>query len=440
MTEGSTAQATGRRHVAIIGAGIVGVSCAIWLLRDGHRVTLIDRAGPGEGTSFGNGGVLASCAIVPVQGPGLIGRAPGMVLNRDQPLFVRWRHLPRAAPWLAKYLAHANAPDARRIAAALAPIVGDSLADHLALAAGSDAERWIVPTDYLYLYRDRAAFLGDSFGWDLRAAHGFEWREIEAGALDAFDPVFSDDLSFAVQLGNHGRIRDPAGYVRDLAAYAGTLGARTLRGEVDAIRCEGGAVRGVRTGSATVDCDAVVLATGVWSAKLAGSLGLAVPLESERGYHIDLWGASPVPKVPAMIAGGKFVMTPMDGRLRLAGVVEFGGLDAGPSRAPFDLLLRQARAAIPGLTWEDKTEWMGHRPAITDSIPVIGEIPGVRGAFVGFGHHHVGLTGGPKTGRVLARMIGGRKAEIDLAPYSPARFMGSRRARTGRHHEQGDRK
>ncbi len=148
-----------------------------------------------------------------------------------------------------------------------------------------------------------------------------------------------------------------------------------------------------------------------------------MPLESERGYHIDLWGASKMPRSPVMIASGKFVATPMQDRLRLAGIVEFGGLRAQPSRAPFALLLRQIKAAIPGIAWREAREWMGHRPAIADSIPVIGEVPGVRGAYLGFGHHHVGLTGGPKTGRLLAQLVSGQRPNIDLAPYAPSRFQ-----------------
>ncbi|TYB87763.1 FAD-dependent oxidoreductase [Oceaniovalibus sp. ACAM 378] len=411
-----------KRHVAIVGAGIVGVSAAIWLLRDGHRVTLIDRAGPGEGTSFGNGGVLASCGIVPVTGPGLIRRAPGMLFDRDQPLFLRWAYLPRLMPWLVKYLRHANDADTRRIAAAMAPIVGDSLADHLALSAGTGAERFVVPSDYLYVYRDRAAFQADAFGWSIRADHGFTWEEMERPALTAWDPIFAPEQSFAVKLANHGRITDPGAYVKALADHAVSLGAHLILADVSDVVRDGGRISGVRAGGETIPCDAALIATGVWSKPLAARLGIDVPLESERGYHIELWDPSVMPKAPMMIASGKFVVTPMDGRLRLAGVIEFGGLDAAPSRAPFDLLLRHAKAAMPGLTWARQTEWMGHRPAPADSIPVIGESPSVPGAFLGFGHHHVGLTGGPKTGRLLAQMIAGRRPNTDMTPYDPARF------------------
>lgn len=410
------------KTVAIIGAGIVGVSTALWLQRDGHKVILIDRAGPGEGTSFGNGGVLASCSIVPVTGPGLIRKAPMMALSRNQPLFLKWGYVPRLLPWLVKYLSHANAPDTRRIAAAVKEIVGDSLADHQALAAGTRAEKWIVPSDYLFIYNDRAHYDGDAFGWSIRRDHGYVWDELEGEAFHAYDPAFSPDLNFATKLGNHGRITDPGQYVKDLAAEVESAGGRILKADVEDILRENGTVTGVRAKGETIACDAAVIATGVWSGPLCKKLGLKVPLESERGYHLEFWEPSVMPKSPVMVASGKFVMTPMEGRLRAAGVVEFGGLDAPPSRPPFDLLMRNVKAALPGLTWRETREWMGHRPAPSDSIPVIGEIPGTRGAFAGFGHHHIGLTGGPKTGRLLAQMISGRQPNIDLTPYSPARF------------------
>ena len=170
-------------------------------------------------------------------------------------------------------------------------------------------------------------------------------------------------------------------------------------------------------------CDGAVLAAGAWSGRLAAKFGLKAPLETERGYHLELWEPSVMPRSPVMVASGKFVATPMDGRLRLAGVVEFGGLKAAPSRAPYRLLEQNIRAAMPGLTWKRTVEWMGHRPSMADSIPVIGEVPGLSGAYAAFGHDHVGLTGGPKTGRIMAQIISGTRPNIDLDPYSPARFM-----------------
>ena len=414
---------TGNKTVAIVGAGIVGVATAVWLQREGYNVILIDRAGPGEGTSYGNGGILASCSVVPVTVPGLIRKAPGMLLDRDSPLFLRLSYLPRLLPWLTRYLLHTRPQETRRIATALEKIVGDSLEQHQTIAKGTPAEKWIVPSDYLFVYRDRAHFEGDAFGWSLRRELGFQWDELEADAFKSYDPVFSNEQGFAARLRNHGYITDPGQYVKDLAEHVVANGGRLIAANVSGFAREHGRITGVICDGEPIDCDAAVLTAGVWSKPLAAQLGVDVPMETERGYHVELIEPNIVPRSPVMVASGKFVVTPMEGRLRLAGIVEFGGLDAPPSRAPFELLVKQATAALPGLKWKDRRDWMGHRPAPADSIPVIGEVPGLRGAFCGFGHHHIGLTGGPKTGRLLAQIISGKRPNLDLSIFSPARHI-----------------
>ncbi len=413
----------GKKTVAIVGAGIVGVSTALWLLRDGHEVVLIDRLGPAEGTSFGNAGVLASSGVVPVTVPGLIAKAPIMLLDPGSPLFLRWSYLPRLLPWLVRFLSHCRASETRRIARALGPILGDSLEQHRALAQGTGAEKWIVPSDYVFVYPNRAAYEAEAFGWSLRRECGFDWEEMDAAALRAYDPAFGAGADFAVRIPGHGFIADPGRYVKDLAAHFEARGGRGLKAEVRDIGREGGRVTGLETDRGTIDCDTVVISAGVWSGPLARRLGLRLPLESERGYHVELLGANMAPRGPSTITAGKFVATPMDGRVRLAGIVELGGTEAPPSRAPVELLLKRAKEAMPNLTWTGTREWMGHRPTLSDSIPVIGAVPGVAGAYMGFGHQHVGLTGGPKTGRLLAGMISGLRPNIDLAPYRPDRFL-----------------
>jgi len=411
-----------KKTVAVIGAGIVGVAAAVWLQRDGHDVILIDRKGPAEGASHGNGGVLASASIVPVSVPGMALKAPRMLLDPDGPLFLKWGYLPKLLPWLWQYRANATAAKVRSRAAAMAPIIGDSLADHQALAAGTGAERWIVPSDYLYLYRNRAQYDSDTLVWSLRKEFGFPWEVLEGEAIRRYDPCFGPEIDCAAVLSNHGRISDPGLYVKALAAHLERAGGRLLIGEVTDIARADGCVTGVHVGGETVACDAAVLTAGAWSGPLARALGLTVPLESERGYHLELWEPNLMLRAPVMIAAGKFVATPMEGRIRLAGIVEFGGLDAPPSRAAFRLLERNIRRAIPSLSWKRTVEWMGHRPAMVDSTPMIGPVPGIRGAYLGFGHDHVGLTGGPKTGRILAQLVAGKTPNIDLAPYSVNRF------------------
>lgn len=422
MNDSPDGGAKAPRKVAVIGAGIVGVSTALSLQRDGHDVTLIDRAGPGEGTSYGNGGILASCSIVPVTVPGLLLKAPAMLLDSSSPLFLRWRYLPRLMPWLLRYLSHARASETARIAAALVPIIADSFNDHQALVRGTAAEKRLVPSDYLFVYSDRKAFEGDRFGWELRRSHGFSWDELDKDAFRAYDPLFSGGCDFAVRLPDHGFVNDPGEYVKDIAAEVARDGGRVIKAEVTDIVSENGRVTGVAAGGETLDCDVAVVTAGVWSGPLAEKLGIRVPLETERGYHVELLEPNTTPRAPVMVASGKFVVTPLEGRIRLAGIVEFGGLEAPPSKKPVENLINKAREAMPGLRWKQARDWLGHRPAPSDSIPVIGEIQGIAGAYAGFGHHHIGLTGGPKTGRILSDLISGRKPNIDLAPYRPERF------------------
>lgn len=412
-----------RKHVVVIGAGIVGVSAAIWLRRKGIAVTLVDRNRPGsaDATSYGNAGILAACSVAPVTAPGLLLKGPRMALDPNFPLFLRWSYLPRLMPWLLRYMSHANDTDTRRIAAGLAPLTSDAVEQHQALTKDTDAARWVQSSDYSFVYPHRATFEADSYTWMLRKTAGFEPELIEGEAVREFEPNLARDLNLLAVMRDHGYSKDPGAYVAALAAEAAKLGATFHQGEVTDFTFTGGRVSSVLTSTGALDCTNVILATGVWSGPLAKKLGLKVPLETERGYHMRFTGSENGPATPLMVTTGKFVATPMAGGLRCAGIVEFGGLEAGPSKAPLALLERKVRESFPGLTYEKTETWLGHRPAPTDSLPLIGEI-GATGVLTGFGHHHIGLTAGPKTGRILAGLVSGDRENTDLSVYDPMRF------------------
>ena len=411
------------QHVVVIGAGIVGVSAAIWLRRAGAEVTLVDRAEPGRGTSHGNGGVLAAAGVAPVTGPGLLRKSPGMLRDPEFPLFLRWPYLPRLLPWLRRYMAHANDRDTRRISAGLVPIVSDSVAQHKALCADLGLEDWVRDSDYCFAYTNRAAFEAEAYTWALRREAGFEPEIIEGGAVREFDPAYGPQITCIARLADHGFIADPGSYVRALAKAFEKMGGTIRQAEVQDVAITDEEVTSVLTDQGPLPCDDVLLATGVWSKALMRKLGINVPLESERGYHIVFKDAEGGPSRPTMMAAGKFVATPMAEGLRCAGIVEFGGLEAGASKAPLALLRRQAKAAFPHLTATEEIEWLGHRPAPSDSLPLIGQI-GTSRVYTAFGHHHIGLTGGPKTGRLIAGLITGQTPNTDLTPYHPQRFDG----------------
>lgn len=406
----------------IAGAGIVGVSTGIWLRRFSDAiVTIIDRLPPGEGTSHGNAGVLAACSVVPVTSPGLVRKAPRLLLDSDSPLFLRWGYLPKLVPWLIKYLSNANDADTRRIADGLTTIVADTVEQHHALVATTDAAHWVQESDYSFAYESREAFEADGYTWDLRREAGFEPVVREGIEVREYEPQLSDATQLLATMTDHGFIRDPGGYVKALAAEFEKLGGRVLKAEILDFEVADDKVVALQTGVGRQKCDRVVLATGVWSKPLMKKLGLAIPIESECGYHIIFEGAENGPAHPIMVASGKFVATPMAAGLRCAGVVEFGGLDAGPSKRPLELLRHQVNRAFPRLKHGREIEWLGHRPAPSDSLPLIGEIRN-SGVYAAFGHHHIGLTGGPKTGKIVAGLIAARPVNTDLQAFSPMRF------------------
>jgi D-amino-acid dehydrogenase len=413
--------------VIVVGAGITGVSSAEWLRRYGHEVTLIDRVRPGDPaqTSYGNGGILARCSVVPVSVPGLLAKAPMMLLNPNSPLFLRWSYLPRLLPWLIPFLRNGTREKLEQIAPALANLTGDSVDQHKALAWGTPAKLMIASGDYMFLYRSRKDYDKDPLAAALRMSQGFMPEPRDAETLRQRDPALSPDYTFGAAFTDHGWIRSPGKYVAALAAHFEAEGGTFRQAEVKDIRpAESGRATITLKGGEALDADRAVIATGAWSGPLAKKLGHKPMLESERGYHLVLKNPSAQPPFPYMIADAKFVATPMDEGLRLAGIVEFGGLKAPASAKPQALLKKRIQQVYPGLTWEAEESWLGHRPSTVDSLPLIGPSPKAPGVVFAFGAQHIGLTVGPKVGRIVADQISGRTPNVDLSPYRVDRFDG----------------
>ncbi|MCY4035787.1 MAG: FAD-dependent oxidoreductase [Hyphomicrobiales bacterium] len=408
--------------IVVAGAGIVGVSTAVWLQRAGFEVVLVDREGPAAGTSHGNAGILAAASVTPVTMPGLVGKAPLMLLDRNAPLFLRLGYLPRLLPFLGPYLSRCNERDVRRYADGMAPLVYDTVAQHKALAAGTDAESFIEEGDYCFGYASHAEFKADGFAWKLRDERGYVY-EVQSGEDYAeADPFYAGSFDTVVRCKNHGRISDPGAYVKALAAHFVAEGGSFVRAVVSDIEVNGSGRAELVTNEGRIGGDKIALTTGVWSKPLLTKFGLSVPLETERGYHIELVDPRSYPKNPMMVASGKFVVTPMQGRIRCAGIVEFAGLQTASRRQPLDMLKRRIKQLFPGLEYREQSEWLGHRPALTDSLPMIGRVTEEAELFTAFGHQHLGLTGGAKTGRVMADLMSGIQPAIDVIPYATNRF------------------
>lgn len=404
----------------VIGAGITGVCTAEWLRRAGVSVTLVDRIEPGDPrqTSYGNAGLLARVAITPIADGGMLRKTPAMLLNPESPLYLKWSYLPRLLPWLAPFIRNMTPARVAKIIEAITPLTHDSVDQHLALAEGTPARAYIRTGDYAYYYRREADYLKDLPHNDLLRQNGFEVVLRDRAEMLRHDPADSETYGYAAAYPNHGWLSSPGGYVAALAAHFRAQGGKFQQGEV--VDIGDGSV--TLMGGAVLRADKIILATGAWSGPLAKKLGQKSLLETERGYHLFLHGASYAPKHPFMVSDAKFVVTPMEGGIRCAGIVEFGGLTAARSKAPLDLLKKRIRQVYPDLTWERAEEWMGFRPSTPDSLPHIGALRDAPNVIAAFGSQHIGITIAPRIGRMAADIALGKRSNLDLTPYDPDRF------------------
>ena len=401
----------------VVGAGITGVSSAEWLRRDGWDVKLVDRILPGdpEQTSFGNAGLIARGAILPVSTPGLWAKAPAMLLDPNSPLFLRWSYLPRLLPWLVPFLRNGSKEKVAEIAAGLAALTTDSVDQHQSLSEGTPAAAFIQTGDYVNLYRSRSDYESDPFSIAIRKEHGFDPDQITREEILERDPNIGSAYTFGTVFKDYGWISSPGDYVATLFDHFRTQGGQFKQGEVAEIT-PGESPRVTLKGGAVLTADKIVLSAGAWS---GGLTKIPVKLEAERGYHVSMFNPAFTAPNPYMITDAKFVLTPMNGFLRAAGVVEYGGLDAPASKAPVNLLRKQMNAVYPTLEFEYDEVWMGRRPTTPDSLPVLDEAENVIHAY---GGQHVGLTIGPRLGRMVADIAGRRKTNVDLSAYKADRF------------------
>ncbi|MEM7071579.1 MAG: FAD-binding oxidoreductase [Pseudomonadota bacterium] len=413
----------GKAHVIVAGAGIVGVATAIWLQRAGYKVTLIDRIGPAAGASYGNAGILAAGAIIPVTTPDLWYKAPLMLFSRKSPLFLRITHLAQLIPFLTRYLAKCTTKNVTQYAARISPLLYDSLEQHLALAGQTEAKSYIKARDYCFGYAREVDFEKDQAYWQIRKKNSVDFEVMNAKSYCAYDPFYDNHpFETVVRCKNHGFISDPSAYIHALFAHFKQQNGNFEQAEITDFKYDANRITALLSPQGAFSGDHIVLTAGIWAKPLLQKLGVHIQMMSERGYHIELSDPSLSPISPMMVCQSKFVITPMLNRIRLAGLVEFAKIDTPPSKAPIDFLKDEAIRLMPHIRYAQINQWMGERPSTPDSLPLIGLIDRFKNLYAGFGHQHLGLTAGPKTGRILADQIKGIKPNIDTQCYLPQRF------------------
>ena len=409
------------KSIVVVGAGIVGVSTALWLQKQGEEVILIDSSQPGTGASFGNAGLLAQWAMVPVNVPELWKSAPKYLLNKSSPVFMRWSYFPKLFPWLAKFMANATEKRSNKIIENLTPLVQDAVDQHQNLVKGTQAAKWLRDSKFSYVYRTHDAFKADTYGWEIKSNLGFIPNLVLGDDVREEEPILSPDIRCMAVLEGQGHITNPLGYVTELFEVFQKNGGKFINKAVKNFNIIHDQIHSVQLEDEEILCQKAVVTSGIWSKNLIKNLKINVPLETERGYHVIYEKPSVQPRNPMMITEGKFGVTPMTTGLRCAGTVELGGLNASASKKPIDFIKKISLKTFPDLKFEKTSEWMGFRPTLPDSLPMIGEIQNT-GIFTCFGHQHIGMTSGPKTGFILSQLVTDKKPNLDISGYSPERF------------------
>ncbi|MDO8327456.1 MAG: FAD-dependent oxidoreductase [Cypionkella sp.] len=406
----------------VIGAGIIGTAIAHDLQRRGQQVLLLDRDAPGRGASFGNMASIAVTEFMPASRPSVWKQIPGWMLDPEGPVRIRPSYMPRLLPWFLRFIAASRPSKLRALEAEGAALCARSLDDTLALLRETGLENQISDEGCLSLYTDEAEFKADRDHIEILDRFGFPHEVIGRQAIKALEPELSDKIGMAVRFPQNRSMRDPYQLVVKLAERFTALGGRIDTGEVTGFTRADSIREVVLKDGRRIAADAVVICAGAFSGRLSAMLGEPIPLETERGYHTQIMAPGISMKHSIIWPARAFMVTPTAGGIRVGGTVEMAGLDAAPDYRRAKITVRRAREALPALRCEDFTEWMGHRPALPDTVPILSASAKTKGVFYATGHGHLGLTYAATTARLMGDLITGAKPQLDLHPYRVNRF------------------
>ena len=409
-------------HVAVVGAGVVGAATALTLRRRGFEVSLIDRGEPGMGASFGNAGYLSKSGVVPTATPGILWKVPGLLMDPLGPLTIRWTYLPRMLPWLWKFVRASDLRRCEEISLALMALLERGHDCYAELLGGSEFEEIAPHRGILYVYETDRGFDGAKWGNELRRRRGVDLRYVPPEQIRQLEPALAPIFRHGVHLPDMRHLKDPLRLTRAIVRKFTEAGGELVQAEVTGVERGASGSLALATTSGKRTADRLVIAGGAWSRKLAAQAGARVPLDTERGYHVTVKDANVMPRMPVGSGDRHFGAAPMEIGLRLAGTDELGGLGLPPNWQRARLLQRQAERMFQGLDASRGEFWMGFRPSMPDSLPVIGPVPGDDRVHLAFGHGHLGVTFAAVTARLVADLMTGAKPIVDPAPYRADRF------------------
>jgi D-amino-acid dehydrogenase len=408
--------------IIVLGAGIVGTSIAVHLAKRGLSIALIDRGGPGEGTSYGNAGIIEGNSLFPAVFPSSFAELARIALKRSPVANYHLMHLPRIAPWLLAFRAASKPARLIETAKVMRPLLARAVAEHEALAAEAGAERHLGRRGWLKLYRSDGAFAAQAPELELAGLFGISNVPLDRDGALALEPALGGEFRHAVHWTGAVSINNPLALTRAYVARFAALGGLVLTGDARSLHRNNPYWR-VETASGPVDAGDVVVALGPWTLDVLAPLGIKLPFAVKRGYHRHFRpkGNAALSR-PVLDAENGYVMAPMEQGIRLTTGVEFAARDAAPTPVQFGRLMPAARALFPLGDPVEPQPWLGARPCFADSRPVISRAPRQRGLWLAFGHGHWGLTLGAVTGRLIAEMMTGASPFCDPKPYGAERF------------------
>ncbi len=408
--------------VVIIGGGIIALASAQKLLAAGRRVTLIERKGIAQGTSYGNAAAFAFSDILPLAASGKIRQVPKWLLDPLGPLSIPPAYALKIAPWLLRFW-RAGWPDRIQSSiAAQSALMRLAASEMASLVAEAGLGAMVRHDGSLELYESEAEFTASLPGWQARAAEGIGFEHVRGPRLAELQPGLWSGFVAGTFVPGWQTVSNPYDFALALARAVQARGAQFLRGEVTSVAPSDTGVTIRLADDRRLTGAAAVIAAGAWSRRLTDRLGDHIPLESERGYNTTLPPGAFDLRRQLIFGGHGFVITPLSNGLRVGGAVELGGLDLPPNFKRSEAMLAKARRFLPGLKPEGGAQWMGFRPSLPDSLPVIGPSRASPRITYAFGNGHLGLTQSAGTGRLVRDLICGETPSIDLSPFSPARF------------------
>ena len=409
-------------RTAVIGAGVVGAATALALQRDGHDVVLLERDAPAAGASFGNAGAIVNGSCVPTAMPGVWKEALRAVIDPLAPVAVRPAYLPKALPWLTRFLLDSRESRVQTLAASLYALTRDAVPAWRALTDGSSLSRYLNAGGWLKVYESHETFDATSPARELLDANASPYELLTEDELQDLEPHLAPIFVAGILQRDSLWISSPQGLVQAMVDRYTADGGAYRKFDVRSIRLDGDSVR-LEGPDTSIDCDKAIIATGAWSKRLASQLGNELPLDTERGYHMMFVGdGSGLLGRPVLHGDKSFVLTPMNDGMRMTSQVEIAGIDAGPDYRRIRHLAAEAKRMLPALDVEERSVWMGCRPSLPDSLPVIGQAAASSNVIYAFGHQHLGMTLGARTAQLVADLVAGRRPDIDLTPYRPGRY------------------